>query len=481
MGDNSDEESLLYYKGRTKARGFQCSAVWNEVDPEGKEDDNEFRSFTWPDASSGLIPEDIVKEFTCPDIRTEYIPVYSILQPKPSPRQYDADFFADTWDSNEIKNNSNTGLNRLVTEYKKWILEQRKLLENPEISAILRTEGNKRLKDCETSCAEIEEGIDFISTDERARLAFCFMNSVMSDKRRYDNRDKSADDQKLNWREFQMAFILQSLRGVVGLGKREKEPADVLWFPTGGGKTEAYLGITTFAASYRRLLSDNEVKNSDGEHLNNDGGVCAISRYTLRLLTIQQFQRALGVFVVSDIKRIQNWIPKAINLGGLKFESEDINEKFLSGNIWGNSRFSIGMWIGGAATPTRFALQKGEKGKAVLHAEGVLMSSKKRQERTQRTSQNHQSGDPAQVRNCPVCGNVLCLSSSDTSFKRAEEMTWVIKTSKSVDSLRKISKSDFECPTIKLIDAPVFSEISDYDGGRFVRVTMDIEIQNELE
>tara|TARA_B100000676_G_scaffold157266_1_gene154976 strand:+ start:3501 stop:10052 length:6552 start_codon:yes stop_codon:yes gene_type:complete len=481
LGRDEDENSLHYHQNKTKARGFQCSSIWQEIDPEKSEIDNEFRKFTWPDASS--LSEEIRKEFIPSHIRTEYLPVYSINQPEASPRNYNADFFSDTWSAEKIRNDPENGLQRLVNEYKNWITNQRKLLsDDTTISNDLKDEGMENLDECEDSCKQIEKGIDFICNDERARLAFCFMNSVMSEKRKHDNQDKPESFQKLNWREFQMAFILQSLRGVVGIDKEEQKTADVLWFPTGGGKTEAYLGITAFAISYRRLLFENETKNQDGEVLNSDGGVCVISRYTLRLLTIQQFQRALGVFVVSDLRRIQNWIPKSIKLDGLKFDNESLNKKFLSKNLWGNSRFSIGMWIGGDATPTRFAhMPGGNKGKAILNAEGVLLSSKQREKTFPRNWHEKAKGDPAQVHNCPVCNNILCLPEHDEKLDNLK-ITWVIKTPKSIDTLEKIKQSDFEGQIIKLNEKPTFSLISESDDGKFfVRVNMNIKILRKVE
>ena len=68
------------------------------------------------------------------------------------------------------------------------------------------------------------------------------MNKAMAKKMEWDNRDNERFS-GLKWREFQMAFILQSLKGVAGHDEEEeKETCEVLWFPTGGGKTEAYLG-----------------------------------------------------------------------------------------------------------------------------------------------------------------------------------------------------------------------------------------------
>jgi len=493
LGSDADEDSLHYSKNKTKSRGFQCSSIWKEIDPETSKDDNEFRKFSWPDSNS--VSEEIRKDFLPSHLRTEYLPVYTINQPEASPRNYDADFFADTWAPEKIRDDPENGLQRLLDEYDLWIVNQRKSLkENPDISDVLKEQGMKSLDECKKSYEQIKKGIDFICTNERARLAFCFMNSVMSEKRKNDfesiasdlrkaGKDTEADKlQKLNWREFQMAFILQSLRGVAGIDKEEQKIADVLWFPTGGGKTEAYLGITAFTISYRRLLSENETTNQDGEILNNDGGVCAISRYTLRLLTIQQFQRALGVFVVSDLRRIENWIPKSILLESLKFENEDLNKKFLSKNLWGHSRFSIGMWIGGDATPTRFAhMPGGNRGKAILNAEGVLISSIEREKRFPRSWYEKPRGDPTQVKNCPVCNNILSLPEHDDKLRNLQ-ITWVIKTSKSIDTLEKIQQSEFDGQTIKLNEKPTFSLISECDDEQFfVRVNMNIKILGKID
>ena len=484
------EEKLEYLKNRTKSKGFQCAAMWDDIDPESKEG-NEFTKFTWPDASSNLLSEQIVKDFSKPHVRTEYLPTYSIMQPESSQREYDAEFFANSWEFEKIAkgspNDSIIGLDQLVASYGKWISEQdnflhgsdfKKLLPNDTVQQNrLLLEGEDAIMKCRSSLNEIQKGIDFLRDDERARLSFCFMNSVMSDNRKYSNREKSIKFQKLNWREFQMAFILQSLRGVVGNDKEEQNFADVLWFPTGGGKTEAYLGIIIFASAYRRLLEQDEISSKSNVSLSNDGGVCAISRYTLRLLTIQQFQRALGVFVVSDMKRVQNWIPKDMVLGSIKFQKEFLNKKFLSSEMWGNARFSIGLWIGREATPTRFAyFSGGNHGKKVLNAEGLLISSVQFDKDIGRWAEKPK-GDPAQVTSCPVCGNTLCISDSDKI--KQKQLTWIIRTKKNLSTLSKIHKSEFESPTVKLAKEPSFSEISENDDGdHFVRVSMEISLQN---
>ena len=468
--EKDDEISLLYSQRRTKARGFQCGAVWDEVDPEGH--DGEFRTFTWADRDCKLIPKDVLDDFTSPHVRTDYLPPYTILQPETLSQRYDAEHLSKQWDADSIENY----LLPIEEKYSEWIeLQKESLRSSTHLSLQQKELGMKNLTACETSLAEIKKGMEFVCSDERARLAFCFMNSVMNAKR------MNEEGEKLEWLEFQMAFILQSLRGVTGTDKPMQDLVDVLWFPTGGGKTEAYLGITMFAMAYRRLLPKNMCKDED-ESMNNDGGVNVLSRYTLRLLTIQQFQRALGAIIESDLRRIANWIPE--QLGSSSIEDEELNEKFLSGTLWGKTRFSIGLWIGGDSTPTRFAHQKGNKGRVILNAEGVLLSDRD-ELKYPRSYHEPPKGDPAQIQNCPVCKNLLSFpQNTSAQLQRTNSrITWIVKTKKSISDLKLIPKSEFQrTKQIELEQNPDFEEIGkSKDGYNFVRVTMLIKISKSIE
>src|SRR5690606_25304128 len=118
------------------------------------------------------------------------------------------------------------------------------------------------------------------------------------------------------WRPFQIAFMLLCLRGIVDDEHEDRGIADLLWFPTGGGKTEAYLGLIAFTAFLRRKR-----RGAKG------GGVTALMRYTLRLLTLQQFQRAAAL--ICAMERIRSKNPAEL----------------------GEEPVSLGMWIGGSSTP----------------------------------------------------------------------------------------------------------------------------------
>ena len=133
------------------------------------------------------------------------------------------------------------------------------------------------------------------------------------------------------WFPFQLAFILINLPALTDLRHPDRAEgasatADLLWFPTGGGKTEAYLGLTAYTLAIRRLQGT--VAGHDGMH-----GVAVLMRYTLRLLTLQQFQRAAALICACEVIR------------------RDAHR--ASGSPWGQAPFRIGLWVGQRVTPTR--------------------------------------------------------------------------------------------------------------------------------
>ena len=170
-------------------------------------------------------------------------------------------------------------------------------------------------------------------TEPRAFEAFRFANRAMAMQRRISVRvlgirrgeDPPTDDQiAAEWRPFQVGFILQALTSLVHPSHPDREVADLLWYPTGGGKTEAYLGLTALAFALRRLQTDDD-------RYDWSAGTSVLMRYTLRLLTIQQFQRALTLVCACEVLRL-----------------EDVGK-------WGEERFTIGLWVGQSVTPNRYA------------------------------------------------------------------------------------------------------------------------------
>ena len=460
-----DDDDLLYHNLRTKARGYLCAAVWREVDPE-QYFDSGIGKISWSD--SEIVPKEIKTRFTNPDVRTEYLPLYSIMQPEQSDKPtFNAKILSKTWKSNDIE----TQLRSIEKDYQKWINLQKVTLEDEEkcgkIDEKLKKIGDDNLKNCKTSMERIKHGIDFLKENKKARAAFCFMNAVMNDKRVNETSNKqNPKGLDLNWREFQMAFILQNLRGVSGESQDERDLSDVLWFPTGGGKTEAYLGIVIFTIAFRRLSFDGNQSN--------DGGVSVISRYTLRLLTIQQFQRALGAIVAADIRRVTNWLPEEAIDGEEKIVDPILIKKKNDGAFWGYQRFSIGMWIGGNITPKNFAITTGKKGKKFLNCEGALLPQ---WHEDRRNSDEDDGPDPVQIQNCPICKNILCLPKEQKDHGSSKKLTWIIRSPKSLKVLQGIDKTEFESQNqITLGENPVFELLSkSTDELSYYRLTMEIK------
>lgn len=194
---------------------------------------------------------------------------------------------------------------------------------------------------CQDALRRIREGIHIIETDDTAFEAFCFMNCVIFLQNSIKNYAKKhgtdevvcsftdfirqkGKSSNFGWRPFQIAFILMNLAGIVNPEHPDREIVDLLYFPTGGGKTEAYLGLMAFAIANRRLRA-----TEDSEY-NLDGGVTVMLRYTLRLLTTQQRDRITKMVVAAEKIRRQAY-PR-----------------------FGTEPISIGFWVGGGVTPNKF-------------------------------------------------------------------------------------------------------------------------------
>lgn len=231
-------------------------------------------------------------------------------------------------------------LNVLAESYEQWIDETLcgdERMHNPDFGSAV---GNDVISKCRKALTRIREGITLISTDDIAWDAFCFMNrtmllqrNIMNFSRKHgtgtecsfgDFVDPRKEENDFGWRPFQIAFILMNLNGIVNPQHEDREVVDLLYFPTGGGKTEAYLGLMAFVIANRRLRA------SESDMYNRDGGVTAILRYTLRLLTTQQRDRITKMVIAAEMIR-QKTAPK-----------------------YGNEPISIGFWVGGGVTPNDF-------------------------------------------------------------------------------------------------------------------------------
>jgi hypothetical protein len=250
----------------------------------------------------------------------------------------------------------------LVSQYRDWINGRRG--EIGVISAEQKATATSLLDQAAYAAQRIEEGIKILS-DPQVLDAFCTANRAMAAA----GRQREAQQRNCapsaaptpEWRPFQLAFILQMLPGMVDPTRGDRSTVDLLFFPTGGGKTEAYLGLAAFTLVLRRLRHPG-IRSA---------GVSVLMRYTLRLLTLDQLGRAAALMCALEIEREKD----TAKLGQWPFE--------------------IGLWVGSAATPNRMGHQ-GYQGIGKDDTAYIKTT------RFQRESNRYPS--PIPVENCPWCG-----------------------------------------------------------------------------
>jgi hypothetical protein len=371
LTESEEELDFLYRNRPTVAFGHMCSAVWKKIDYFHKFDiDN-----LWPDYSIRSSKNNDYEKFLESDVRTEFIPLYPMALPK--------------FDLNNSENLNMEGLNaeylansspneiyeiliKLLELYQHWIEEN----ESEPIDEKYLKVANKLIDDEYTALNRMKRGLNLIKKDELVYTAFCFANKTIA----LQNTWGKNKDVKFTWRPFQIAFFLMNLEDIWDDNSKKRDVLDLLWIPTGGGKTEAYLGIMAFTIALRRLKSYKFNKTGAGTSI--------ISRYTLRLLTVQQFRRTLKMISAAELLRIYKsdqgigWRPKDSNLNG--------------DWIYGSTRFSTGLWVGGGVSPNH------------LLKEGGAMDLLKGEENNSMYSQ----GEPAQILKCPICGSWLSIPDS---------------------------------------------------------------------
>lgn len=374
----SDEEwrvSMAQYDQRkVLARGHLCGVYWSEIDPQVEQppESPEGPPFQWIDGRFFLETGTRLEEFFKADLRTDFCPMYSAPSPSfdwPADRKPAPELSAANLSNCRSQEELSRLLNPLIMHYSAWLEKTRSKIGTNPIKGII-------LKRHEAALERIRNGLSFIASNRNAFLAFLFMNRVM-------NLQSSWGKGELKWRPFQLAFILLALRSSVNSGDENREIADILWFPTGGGKTEAYLGLAAFTMAYRRLGLPHDQEG----HPATDGS-SVISRYTLRLLTIQQFRRALKMICACEVMRLTNV--------GRKIGWRPNGEDALGDWIWGISPFSIGLWVGSEVSPNRLT------GERYLDNQPGAVSLLRRLPQPQEP-------DPAQVLDCPVCKSILAI------------------------------------------------------------------------
>jgi hypothetical protein len=328
------------------------------------------------------------------EIRTSVIPTYEVEKVE-APHLPDVEL-----DMRALANLTGDGfdsaLGPLITAYEHWITREESRINSPshpDLVAFTQT-ARTALDSCRTTLGRMRDGLNLLKTDENAAAAFRFANQAMADQRIrsiYTAKTRQGGPTSLeeidiprnrSWRAFQLAFLLLNLPALVDPAHPDRvnpthAKADLLWFPTGGGKTEAYLGVAAFTMALRRLQG--EISGYSGE-----AGVAVLMRYTLRLLTLQQFQRATALICAMELIR----------------RAEP--------GRWGEEPFRIGLWVGQKSTPNRTE----DAAKSIRESRGQWMGIGTK-------------GTPLQLTNCPWCGKPLSANNIIVeSFERGRGRTF---------------------------------------------------------
>ncbi len=340
--DDLEAESLalLYRNRRTFARGHGCAAEWG-ADHDGRTD----------------------------RIVTSVIPASRVLPLEPLAG-------GEVWLSMEVLSREADEdsmpripglLRNLTVDYAQWI--DRRQAELPALSERFRTTAHRHLDLCRKALDRIERGIELLERVPLARQAFMLANRAMLMQQYHYHRSRRMPDEPWQplpayksqrdgnhvtgyWRSFQLAFILMNLTAFVEEeAVQTREIVDLIWFPTGGGKTEAYLGLAAYGMFLRRLKRPS------------NAGCAVLMRYTLRLLTAQQFQRASALLCACEMLRAET--PAQM----------------------GDTPFSIGLWVGSQLTPNRRS--------DAIETRNKLADGEGR------------ADNPFQLLTCPWCGTAL--------------------------------------------------------------------------
>jgi len=411
------------------------SAIWKEIDPEIMDAATRKKfpdavgalGFSWADRKK--IPAPDVTPFLTPDLRTEYIPMHSIQSPdqkwtKTKKPILNAQDFSQMWDPQTLEKS----LEAIPEEYSNWIndLETAKDGTNDDII-------DKIMSDCNESRKRIETGIKLLVNDDDARLAFCFANKAIN----LQNQWKKRID--LEYRPFQIAFILMTIESILHGNSQDRNICDLLWVPTGGGKTEAYLVLVAIDMAYRRLKA---IRNGQS-----GSGVSVFTRYTLRLLSIQQFRRTLQIFTAAELLRVEN-VSNSKPVGWRPDSCTEIKDV-----LWGSTPFSVGLWVGGTLTPNYLAgywdnIARTQKGAALEILKINPTEANKR----------NMLGEPAQILECPSCSNILSIPRSGLEKNIPYTLNLIIRSDSSAKLLNDAMKN-FTHEHISF-DKKEFSEIN---------------------
>lgn len=372
MDDEERSLELLYRKKKIYATGLGVSADW-DIDHIG----------------CGSVWSDFFPKTEVPPMSFDLPENKSISSSDLSMKK-----LSDLDDTGKVQKLS--ALTSLVDLYKSWVDELDDTAK--ALDSRFRSAAHKNILECRRACERMYAGIETLGNNNTAYMAFLLANRAMfmqrvhlrmqrqtSDVDRYpgDGRIsellsnmsyRDSDDGDAIWRPFQIAFLLMDINSVVDDNSSERGIVDLIWFPTGGGKTEAYLGLTAFTIFYRKLAYP---KAADG--------TAVIMRYTLRLLAAQQFTRAATLICACEF---------------IRQDCEAKRSKYHKYQL-GKTPITVGLWIGGSHIPNT-------NDKAKYHLDRLLAVREHYYVRNEKDRNNK-----FQVLKCPWCGTKLVKDDKD--------------------------------------------------------------------
>lgn len=377
---DEEEQSLelLYRNKKNYAKGLGVSTNWN-IDNNGK-------GSIWTD----FFP---VKEIPSMDFN---LPDNSLISQEELSMKYYSDLNGI---SREEKINS---LRKLVDTYSLWIESIEKIADTLENKYKKAAWNN--IEECKKAKDRMYAGINILLEDNNAYDAFVLANRAMfmqrvqmdmqrinPDVERFPENEEVAelldemnyyekDDNKCRWRPFQLAFLIMDIKSITDEESKDREIVDLIWFPTGGGKTEAYLGLTAFTIFFRKL-----------SYLDKSNGTAVIMRYTLRLLASQQFTRAATLICACE------YIRKDCQKKKSKYPKYEL----------GKDEITIGLWIGGNHIPNKNEGKRSAKENLdKLRASGAST-----------LKYNKEKYNKFQVLKCPWCGTKMVKETRKNKIK----------------------------------------------------------------
>lgn len=344
-------DSATSFVPRPNSRGRQDDEEWDE-----RVADLQYRDVMEFAVGHGTSTRCAVADDNCVHVDTTWVPTSEVERVEPANRtgvELSMEALAATESGTEIRSR----LSGLVSQYRDWIEEQRKKAPQQGTQGEVSQE---LLNRATLAASRIDAGL-LLLDDPLVLQAFRLANRAMAMAARQRRAQERGIDPAATpvpeWRPFQLAFLVMNLRSLADPKHTDRGLVDLLFFPTGGGKTEAYLGLAAFAIFLRRLRDPSLTS----------AGVTVLMRYTLRLLTLDQLSRAATLICAMEIVR---------------------KEMIDALGTW---PFEVGLWVGKAATPNRMG-KRGDSDRTTARAKTIAFQG------------NSRKAAPLPIENCPWCG-----------------------------------------------------------------------------